>query len=101
MPISLCAPSWADAFVNCSNCYEDAASFYSPEVCFADAHRYLGKELQKRGRDSATGLAALDKLSGTVRVVDRTLYGDFEQPTREFLWAFGPPEAKKISVAPA
>jgi hypothetical protein len=46
--------------------YEDEASFYSPDVCFADARRYLEKELEKRGRDAATGLAALDKLSGTV-----------------------------------
>ena len=63
--------------------YEDVASFYSPDVCFADARRYLEKELQKRGRDTATGLAALDQLSGTVQVVDRTLYGDFEQLARE------------------
>ncbi len=82
MPISLCAPSWAGAFVNC---YEDAASFCSPDVCFDDARRYMEKELQKRGCDTATGLAALDKLSGPVEVVDRTLYGDFEQLAREFL----------------
>ena len=29
--------------------YEDAATFYSPDVCFADARRYLETELRKAG----------------------------------------------------
>jgi len=79
--------------------YEDAASFYSPDVCFADAHRYLEKELQKRGRDAATGLAALDKLSGTVQVVDRNLYGDFEQLARERIEIRDPDDWPVVAVA--
>jgi predicted nucleic acid-binding protein len=79
--------------------YEDAATFYSPDVCFADARRYLEKELQKRGRDTATGLAALDKLSGTVQVVDRILYGDFEQLARERIEIRDPDDWPVVAVA--
>jgi predicted nucleic acid-binding protein len=42
--------------------YEDAASFYTPDVCFTDTRYYLGMVLEKRGRDTATGRAALDEL---------------------------------------
>ena len=51
--------------------YEDAASFYTPDVCFADARHYLGNLLEKWGRDPATGLVALDQLSGTVQAENR------------------------------
>jgi predicted nucleic acid-binding protein len=79
--------------------YEEVASFYSPDVCFADARRYLEKELQKRGRDTAAGLEALDKLSGTVQVVDRTLYGDFEQLARERIEIRDPDDWPVAAVA--
>jgi predicted nucleic acid-binding protein len=79
--------------------YEDAASFYSPDVCFADARRYLEKKLQKQGRDAATKLAALDKLSGIVQVVDRNLYGDFEQLARERIEIRDPDDWPAVAVA--
>jgi len=79
--------------------YEDVASFYSPDVCFADARRYLEKELQKRGRDTVTGLAALDKLTGIVQVVDRNLYGDFEQLAREWIEIRDPDDWPVVAVA--
>ena len=79
--------------------YEDAATFYGPDVCFADARRYLENELGKRGRDTATGLAALDKLGGTVQVVDRTLYGDFEQLARERIEIRDPDDWPVVAVA--
>ncbi len=79
--------------------YEDAASFYSPDVCFADARCYLEKELQKRGRDTAAGLAALDQLRGTVQVVDRSLYGDFELVARERVEIRDPDDWPVVAVA--
>jgi predicted nucleic acid-binding protein len=59
----------------------------------------LENELAKRGRDTATGLAALDKLSGTVQVVDRTLYGDFEQLARERIEIRDPDDWPVVAVA--
>jgi predicted nucleic acid-binding protein len=79
--------------------YEDAASFYTPDVCFTDARHYLGMVLEKRGRDTATGLAALDELSGTVQVVDRNLYGDFEQLARERIEMRDPDDWPVVAVA--
>jgi predicted nucleic acid-binding protein len=79
--------------------YEDAATLYSPDVCFADARHYLQKELEKRGCDTATGLAALDELSGIVQVVDRNLYGDFEQLARERIEIRDPDDWPVVAVA--
>lgn len=79
--------------------YEDIVGFYSPDICFADARRYLGNELEKRGRDTATGLEALDKLSGMVQVVDRNLYGDFEQLARERIEIRDPDDWPVVAVA--
>ena len=62
--------------------YEDAASFYSPDVCFADARHYLGNLLEKRGRDPANGLVALDQLSGTVQFESRRPRQHFERSAR-------------------
>ncbi|MGD0008146.1 MAG: PIN domain-containing protein [Terriglobia bacterium] len=78
--------------------YEDAATFYSPDVCFADARRYLGNLLEKRGRDPAAGLVALDQLSGMVQPVDRSLYGDFEQLARERIEIRDPDDWPVVAV---
>jgi predicted nucleic acid-binding protein len=59
----------------------------------------LEKELQKRGHDTATGLAALDELSGIVQVVDRNLYGDFEQLARERIEIRDPDDWPVVAVA--
>jgi len=78
--------------------YEDAATFYSPDVCFADARRSLGNLLEKRGRDPAAGLVALDQLSGMVQPVDRSLYGDFEQLARERIEIRDPDDWPVVAV---
>jgi hypothetical protein len=44
--------------------YKGAASYYSPDVCFADVHHYLRNLLEKRGRYPATRLVARDQLNG-------------------------------------
>jgi predicted nucleic acid-binding protein len=59
----------------------------------------LQKELEKRGCDTATALAALDELSGIVQVVDRNLYGDFEQLARERIEIRDPDDWPVVAVA--
>ena len=52
-----------------------------------------------RGRDTATGLAALDQLGTAVQVVDRTLYGDFEQLAKERIEIRDPEDWPVVAVA--
>ncbi len=77
--------------------YENAASFYSPDVCFADARHYSGNLLEKRGRDPATGLVALDQLSGTVQLVERSQ--DYEQLARERIQLRDPDDWPVVALA--
>lgn len=62
--------------------YEDAAAFYSPDVCFEDARKYIPDIASRRNFDPAIGLALLGQIARIVEVVDRSLYEDFEELAR-------------------
>ena len=47
--------------------YEDEARFYSPDVCFADAERYIPNISARRGWDADLGLSVLGQIGGIVR----------------------------------
>lgn len=51
--------------------YEDSVWFYSPNICFTDARRYIPTISAKRGIDPAPG------------IVDRSLYEEYESSARE------------------
>jgi len=63
--------------------YEDSVSFYAPDICFADAHKYIPSVSAKRRIDPAPGIAVLDHLSRLVEIVDRSLYEQYESSARE------------------
>lgn len=63
--------------------YEDSVSFYSPDVCFADARKYIPSLSEKRRIDPGPGIQVLDHLSRLVEVVDRSLYEEYEISARE------------------
>lgn len=63
--------------------YEDSVSFYAPDICFADAYKYIPSISERRQIDSEPGILLLDHLSRLVEVVDRTLYEEFEASARE------------------
>lgn len=63
--------------------YEDSVSFYSPDVCFADARKYIPFISEKRRIDPGSGVLVLDHLSRLVEVVDRSLYEEYETSARE------------------
>ena len=62
--------------------YEDAAAFYSPDVCFEDALKYIPDIASRRNFDPAIGLALLGQIARIVEEVDRSLYEDFEELAR-------------------
>jgi predicted nucleic acid-binding protein len=63
--------------------YEDSVAFYTSDVCFDDARKYIPQVLNTRGGDPETGIAVLDQVRLLVQPVDESLYRDFEQLARE------------------
>jgi predicted nucleic acid-binding protein len=63
--------------------YEDVVLFHAPDVCFADARKYLPEIAAKRGIDSAPGVEVLEQISHLVEIVDRSLYEEHEASARE------------------
>jgi predicted nucleic acid-binding protein len=63
--------------------YEDSVSFYAPDICFADARKYIPAISEKRRIDPDPGILVLDHLSRLVEVVDRSLYEEYEASARE------------------
>jgi predicted nucleic acid-binding protein len=63
--------------------YEDSVSFYAPDICFADARKYIPSISEERRIDPGPGILVLDHLSRLVEVVDRGLYEEHEKSARE------------------
>ena len=63
--------------------YGDFVSFYAPDVCFADARKYIPAISAKRLIDPAPGILLLDQLSRFVDVVDRSLYAEYGSSARK------------------
>ena len=62
--------------------YEDEARFYTPDVCFEDAQRYIPVISKNRGFDVDLGLSVLDQVGRIVEQVDRSLYEEYQQTAR-------------------
>lgn len=63
--------------------YENSVSFFAPDICFADARKYIPSISEKRRIDPDPGIRVLDHLSRLVEVVDRGLYEEYETSARE------------------
>jgi hypothetical protein len=46
--------------------YEDSVSFYTPDICFSDARRYIPVVAATRKFDPAAGVLVLDQLARLV-----------------------------------
>lgn len=79
--------------------YEDVVSFYSPDVCFHDARRYIPDLSERRGFDPAVGLSVLDQIGRMVEPVDRSLYEDYENLARERVLTRDPDDWPIVAVA--
>ncbi|QHN04727.1 nucleotide-binding protein [Granulicella sp. WH15] len=63
--------------------YEDSVSFYTPDVCFGDARKYIPTIAATRHFDPAAGLLVHDQLARLVEIVDLSLYEEYESSARE------------------
>jgi predicted nucleic acid-binding protein len=62
--------------------YDDTVAFYSPEVCFDDAQKYIPDIAARRNLDPAAGVLVLGRLAHIVEPVDRALYEEYEELAR-------------------
>jgi len=79
--------------------YEDVAGFYSPDVCFEDARKYIPDLSERRGFDPAVGLSVLDHIGHMVEPVDRSLYEDYKNLARERVLTRDPDDWPIVAVA--
>ena len=62
--------------------YEDSLAFYTPDICFEEAGRYIPVLARKRQLDPASGLQVLDELAHLVEAVALSLYEEHEAAAR-------------------
>jgi predicted nucleic acid-binding protein len=79
--------------------YESEARFYSPDVCFADAERYIPDISERRGLDVDLGLSVLVQIGGIVERVDRSLYEECESTARARVGTRDPEDWPVVAVA--
>jgi predicted nucleic acid-binding protein len=79
--------------------YEDKANFYSPDVCFQDASKYVPDVSRRRGLDPSAGLVVLEGIGRIVEAVDRGLYEDHASVARERVQLRDPDDWPVVAVA--
>jgi predicted nucleic acid-binding protein len=63
--------------------YEDAAEFYSPDLCIGEAREHLPEIASRRRVACFAAESTLDRIvDGFLHVVDRSLYEEFEDRAR-------------------
>jgi len=63
--------------------YAEQASFFAPEVAYAEAEEHLPALVIKRGGDPDKALRFLRSLRGLVDLIGSEVYSDFESTARE------------------
>ena len=78
---------------------EDEARFYSLDVCFQDAKRYIPVISKDRGFDVDLSLSVLDQIGRLVEGVDRSLYEEYESTARRRIELRDPEDWPVVAVA--
>lgn len=79
--------------------YEAEANFYTPDVCFEDAQKYIPVVSKQRGLDIDLGLSVLDQVVSVVERVDRSLYEEYESIARERIGSRDPDDWPVVATA--
>ena len=74
--------AWGSKVRKLLDTYESAVGFFAPDVCFADARKYIPHIAKRRGVDPTAGLQVLEQLEQIVEVVDCSLYEAHESSAR-------------------
>jgi predicted nucleic acid-binding protein len=79
--------------------YEDKARFYTPDICFEDARRYIPVISNERGLDVDLGLSVLEQIGSIVEEVDRSLYEEYQSAARERIAPRDPDDWPVVATA--
>jgi predicted nucleic acid-binding protein len=79
--------------------YAGQASFFVPDVAYAEAEEHLPALVIKRGGDPAKALAFLRSLGGLVEQIGSEVYGEFETEARERLGQRDPEDWPTLASA--
>lgn len=79
--------------------YEDVAAFFSPDVCFVEAEKYITEVAERRRLDSKLAKSILEQVSRIVEPVDQTLYQGHENLARERIERRDPHDWPVVAVA--
>jgi len=79
--------------------YEERARFYTPDVCYQDAQRYIPVVSRERSLDADLGLSVLDQISRLVERVDRSLYEEHESSALERIELRDPKDWPVVALA--
>ena len=85
--------------MNLLNTYENNTDFYSPDLCFTEAEKYVAVLAKRKGIETKLAQSVLDLVSRIVQSVDQSLYEDFEKPARERIERRDPRDWPVIAVA--
>src|SRR5450432_259044 len=78
--------------------FEDAVTYYSPDVCFDGARKYIPDISSRRRIDPLPGLAVWEEVSNIVESVDQSLHEDFEAVARERITPRDPDDWPVVAV---
>jgi predicted nucleic acid-binding protein len=79
--------------------FAPAVDFWTPDLCYADARRYLPVLFEKRALPSSDALAVLEGLTGWVKSVERDLYASYEREARKRIAARDADDWPVVAVA--
>ena len=63
--------------------FSNSAQFFTPDVCFADARKYLPALFEKRNLPADEALTVLEGLTCLIDAVDASLYGIYELEAKQ------------------
>ena len=79
--------------------YEDEGRFYTPDVCFRDAQKYIPVISRDRRFDAGLSLSILDQIGRVVERVDRSLYEEHEGIARGRIGSRDPEDWPVVATA--
>ena len=79
--------------------FENEASFFTPQVCFEEARRYIPDLCKRRNLDAALALKVLDHVSTLVAPIEPALYSEREKEARQRIGQRDPNDWPVVAVA--
>jgi predicted nucleic acid-binding protein len=76
-----------------------SVQFFAPDLCYADAEKYLPMLFEKRNLKADDALDVLERLTGLIQLVDSSLYGLYEQAAKQRIAARDANDWPVVAVA--